>query len=133
MFLKVLLQLFQGTLMKKSMTNFGFVLVRWALYFDQNVISPNKIVEIFGDEIISNATLQWIPVLVASNNISTNKLVSLLWQILSWEHILKAFHFNKNILPKENLVALKAKIFFKKVSEDFQKKSLFWNLLVAKF
>ena len=54
-----------------------------------------------------------------------------LWQIFSSQHIVKVFFFTKN--DPTNWRALKTKLFLKNASEFCQKKSLLWNLLVAKF
>ena len=75
MFSKVLLQLFQSTIMKWSMTKFGSVLECWDLYFIKKWFHQRQFVEIFGDTIIPIKSLQWIPILVASNNISKKRLV----------------------------------------------------------
>ena len=82
-----------------------------------------QFVLIFGDEIIPAKSLQWIPFLAASNNISINKLVHRRYPLVHCEKYslrntyLRSSILQKNILPK-HFSALKAKLFFKKVSEN---------------
>ena len=128
MFLKLLLQLLQSTLMKRSMTEFGSVLGRWVLLI-KKWFHQGQFVVILGDEIIPAKSLQRNPILVASNNISINKKLTLsvssLWQILSFKHILKVFHFTKKYPTKKTSVLWKQSFSLKRFQKIARKRVFF--------
>ena len=126
MFSKVLLQLFRGTLMKRSMTEFGSVLrpflpVFW-LKIDLNRDNLLKFLEMR----LCPKSVQWIPIQVASNKISKNRLLCRCYlplhydKILSSKQMLKVFHFTKNI--SYHLSCSENKAFFKKSFEKLSEK-----------
>ena len=118
--------------MKRSTTEFGSVLRPFLPVFPvwDNLL---KILELR----LCPQSLQWIPILVASNNISKNRLVHRRYPSVHFDKYqvrntcFKVFHFTKNYPTTWR--ALKIKLSLRKVSENCQKKSLYLKLFVAKF
>ena len=78
---KALLQLFQRTLMKRSMTEFGRVLRPFLPVFQQG-----QFAEFFGDEIMpKKSPLDTYP--GASNNISENRLVHRRYPLVHFDKV----------------------------------------------
>ena len=93
---------------------------------------------IFGDDIIPAKRQLWIPVLVASNNISINKLFHrryLLVQcdILSSKHILKAFHFTKKYPTKKSSVLWRQSFSLKRFRKIARKRAYFGTSFLRNF
>ena len=93
---------------------------------------------IFGDDIIPAKSLLWIPILVASNNISINKLVNRRYplvhcDILSYKHILKVFHFTKNYPTKKTSVHWKQSFSLKKFRKIARKRTYFRTSFLQNF
>ena len=137
MFSKVLLQLFQSTLMKRSMTEFGSVLRPFLPVFLLKIDFNRDNLLKFLEMRLCPKSLQWIPILVASNNISKNRLVHRRYPSVHFDKYqvrntcLRSFILQKKYPTTWR--ALKIKLSIRKVQENCQKKSLYWNLLVVKF
>ena len=85
---------------------------------------------IFGDDIIPAKSLLWIPILVASNNISINKLVHRRYplvhcDILISKHKLKVFHFTKKYPTKKTSVLWKQSLSLKRFRKIARKRAYF--------
>ena len=138
MFSKALLQLFQSTLMKRSMTEFGSVLRPFLPVFwfktDLNRENLSKFLEMR----LCPKCLQWTPILVASNNISKNRLDHRRYPSVHfdrywvWKTCLRPFILQKKEISY-HLMYSENKAFLKKSFGKLSEKSLYWTSLLRNF
>ena len=120
-----MLQLFQSTLMKRSVTEFGSVLRTFLPVFWLKIDFKRDNLLKFLEIRLRSKSLQWIPILVATNKISKNRLVHRCYPLVHFDKWVRNKCSSFFILQKKYFNtwrALKIKLSLRKLRKIVRKR-----------